>query len=70
MNKQIPPLLRLADAARIYGLSKSTFIRLRRQGVIPTFRTQGGQNMFYRDAIEQFLKINSYKNTDGNQQNS
>lgn len=70
MNTQIPPLLRLADAARIYGLSKSTFIRLRRQGVIPTFKTQGGQNMFYRDAIEQFLKINSYKNNDGNQQNS
>lgn len=70
MNNQIPPLLRLADAARIYGLSKSTFIRLRRQGVIPTFRTQGGQNMFYRDAIEQFLKINSYKTPDGNQQNS
>ena len=69
MNNQIPPLLRLADAARIYGLSKSTFIRLRRQGVIPTFRTQGGQNMFYRDAIEKFLKINSYNESNGEKQN-
>jgi len=69
MNNQIPPLLRLADAARIYGLSKSTFIRLRRQGVIQVFKTQGGQNMFYRDAIEKFLKINS-SNSDVNQQNS
>lgn len=57
MNKQVPPLLRLAEAARVYGLSKTTFIRLRKQKVLRVFKTQGGQNMFYRDDIENFLKL-------------
>jgi excisionase family DNA binding protein len=56
---QIPPLLRLAEASRHFGLSKTTLIRLRRQNVIRVFKTQGGQNMFYRDDIKAFLSKNS-----------
>jgi hypothetical protein len=56
---QTPPLLRLAEAARLFGLSKTTLIRLRRQGVLRIFKTQGKQNMFYRDDIKAFLSNNS-----------
>ena len=56
---QIPPLLRLAEASRHFGLSKTTLIRLRKQGVLRIFKTQGGQNMFYRDDIKAFLSNNS-----------
>lgn len=56
---QIPPLLRLAEAARHFGLSKTTMIRLRKQKVLRVFTTMGKQHMFYRDDIENFLKANS-----------
>lgn len=59
MNNKIPPLMRLAEAARHYGLSKTTLIRLRRQKALRVFTTQGKQHMFYRDDIENFLKNNS-----------
>ena len=58
---QIPPLLRLAEAARHFGLSKTTLIRLRRQGILRVFTTQGKQHMFYRDDISNFLNNNSTK---------
>jgi hypothetical protein len=59
MNPQTPPLLRLAEAARHFGLSKTTLIRLRKQKVLRVFTTLGKQNMFYRDDILAFLKNNS-----------
>jgi predicted site-specific integrase-resolvase len=61
-TNQLPPLIRLADAARIYGLSKTTFIRLRKAKVLRVFKTQGGQNMFYRDDINNFLKSRTEEN--------
>lgn len=59
MNNKIPPLLRLAEAAEHYGLSKTTLIRLRRQKALRVFTTVGKQHMFYRDDIDNFLKANS-----------
>jgi len=59
MNTQTPPLLRLAEAARFSGLSKTTLIRLRRQKALRIFTTMGKQHMYYRDDIENFLKTNS-----------
>ncbi len=59
MTTKIPPLMRLAEASRHYGLSKTTLIRLRRQGALRVFTTQGKQHMIYRDDIENFLKLNS-----------
>ncbi len=56
-----PPLLRLAEASAVFNLSKSTLLRLRRKGVIRTYKTEGGQFMFYRDDLTNFLT----KNTNG-----
>lgn len=66
MNK-IPPLLRLAEASRHYGISKTTLIRLRRNRVLKVFSTQGKQNMFYRDDIENYIKSNTI-NSENEQQ--
>jgi hypothetical protein len=57
--KETPPLLRLADATRVFNLSKSTLIRLRNAGKVKTFKTIGGQHMFYRDSLLEFIKSNS-----------
>ena len=51
--------MRLAEAARTYGISKTTLIRLRRAGKLRTFTTNGKQHMFYRDDITAYLKNNS-----------
>ena len=59
LPKETPPLLRLADAARIFNISKSTLLRLRRSGLIKTFRTLGGQHMIYRDSLNEFITQNS-----------
>jgi len=59
LPKDTPPLLRLADAARLLNISKSTILRLRRSGRIKTFRTLGGQHMIYRDSIVEYIKQNS-----------
>jgi hypothetical protein len=59
LPKETPPLLRLADAARIFNISKSTLLRLRRSGLIKTFRTLGGQHMLYRDSINDFITQHS-----------
>jgi DNA-binding transcriptional MerR regulator len=59
LPKDTPPLLRLSDAARIFNLSKSTLLRLRRSGVIKTFKTVGGQHMLYRDSLLELIKANS-----------
>ena len=61
-TNQVPPLIRLSEAARIYGLSKTTFIRLRKQKILRVFKTHGGQNMFYRDDINNFLKQRTEEN--------
>lgn len=57
--KETPPLLRLADASRVFNLSKSTLIRLRISGKIKTFKTVGGQHMFHRDSLLEYIKSNS-----------
>ena len=59
LPKDTPPLLRLADAARLFNISKSTILRLRRSGRIKTFKTLGGQHMIYRDSVLEFIKQNS-----------
>jgi excisionase family DNA binding protein len=56
-----PPLLRLTEANQIFNLSKSTLLRLRRKGVLKTYRTSGGQFMFYRDDLIDHIS----KNTNG-----
>lgn len=56
-----PPLLRLTEANQIFNLSKSTLLRLRRKGVLKTYRTSGGQFMFYRDDLIEHIS----KNTNG-----
>jgi len=53
------PLMRLAEAARTFGISKTTLIRLRRSGKLRVFVTNGKQNMYYRDDIVAYLKNNS-----------
>lgn len=53
------PLMRLAEAARTFGISKTTLIRLRRAGKLRVFVTNGKQNMYYRDDIVAYLKNNS-----------
>ncbi len=59
LPKETPPLLRLADAARVFNLSKSTLLRLRNSGSIKTFKTLGGQHMYFRDEILDFIKLNT-----------
>jgi hypothetical protein len=61
LPKETPPLLRLADAARIFNLSKSTLLRLRNSGSIKTFKTLGGQHMFFRDEILNFINQNTHE---------
>lgn len=61
LPKETPPLLRLADAARVFNLSKSTLLRLRNKGEIKTFRTLGGQHMFFRDEILNFINQNTHE---------
>jgi len=57
--KETPPLLRLADAVRIFNLSKSTLVRMRNKCLVKTFKTVGGQHMFYRDDLVAYIKSNS-----------
>lgn len=59
-----PPLLRLAEASASFNLSKSTLLRLRRKGAIRTYKTSGGQFMFYRDDLIEHIS----KNTNGDHQ--
>jgi predicted site-specific integrase-resolvase len=59
LPKETPPLLRLADASRIFNLSKSTLLRLRNKGAIKTFKTLGGQHMFFRDEILNYIEKNT-----------
>ena len=54
-----PPLLRLAEASSVFNLSKSTLLRIRRRNAVRTFRTSGGQYMFYRDDLIQYISINT-----------
>lgn len=56
-----PPLLRLADASREFGISKTTLIRLRKRNILKVFTTRGGQNMFFRSDIEDYINSNSTK---------
>ena len=57
--KETPPLLRLADAVRIFNLSKSTLVRMRNKCLVKTFKTVGGQHMFHRDDLVAYIKSNS-----------
>ena len=57
--KDTPPLLRLADVVRIFNLSKSTLVRMRNKALVKTFKTAGGQHMFYRDDLLEYIKNNS-----------
>ena len=59
-----PPLLRLNEASANFNLSKSTLLRMRRAGTVRTFKTTGGQFMFYRDDLIELIS----KNTNGNHQ--
>lgn len=57
-----PPLLRLNEANAVFNISKSTLLRLRRVNAVRTYRTAGGQYMFYRDDLIEHIS----KNTNGN----
>jgi excisionase family DNA binding protein len=59
-----PPLLRLAEAQSIFNISKSTLLRMRRRGDVRTYKTTGGQFMFYRDDLIEHIS----KNTNGKHQ--
>jgi excisionase family DNA binding protein len=59
-----PPLLRLNEASLHFNLSKSTLLRMRRSGTVRTYKTSGGQFMFYRDDLVDLIS----KNTNGNHQ--
>ena len=59
-----PPLLRLAEARSIFNISKSTLLRMRRRGDVRTYKTTGGQFMFYRDDLTEHIS----KNTNGKHQ--
>lgn len=54
-----PPLLRLAEASNVFNLSKSTLLRIRRRNAVRTYRTDGGQYMFYRDDLIEYITKNS-----------
>ena len=55
-----PPLLRLAEASSSFNMSKSTLLRLRRKGAVKTYKTSGGQFMFYRDDLIELISKNTY----------
>lgn len=59
LPKETPPLLRLAEAVRLFNLSKSTLVRMRNKKVVKTFKTVGNQHMFYRDSLIEYIKANS-----------
>jgi excisionase family DNA binding protein len=60
MKRQTTPEPRLAlsisDAARVLGVSLSTVRRWSDAGVLPSYRTPGGQRRYSREQLEAFLR--------------
>jgi len=48
--------LSISEAARVLGVSLSTVRRWSDAGVLPSYRTPGGQRRFSRDQLEDFLE--------------
>ena len=47
--------LTISEAARFLGVSLSTVRRWSDAGVLPSYRTPGGQRRYNRDQLESFL---------------
>jgi len=47
--------LSISEAAQVLGVSLSTVRRWSDAGVLPSYRTPGGQRRFSRDQLEDFL---------------
>ena len=48
--------LTISEAARFLGVSLSTVRRWSDAGVLPSYRTPGGQRRFSREQIDEFLR--------------
>jgi excisionase family DNA binding protein len=48
--------LSISEAARMLGVSLSTVRRWSDSGVLPSYRTPGGQRRYNRDQLEHFLR--------------
>jgi excisionase family DNA binding protein len=48
--------LSISEAARVLGVSLSTVRRWSDAGVLPSYRTPGGQRRYNRDQLERFLR--------------
>ena len=48
--------LSISEASRVLGVSLSTVRRWSDAGVLPSYRTPGGQRRYNRDQLEQFLR--------------
>jgi len=48
--------LSISEAARVLGVSLSTVRRWSDAGVLPSYRTPGGQRRYSRDQLETFLQ--------------
>jgi len=48
--------LSISEAARVLGVSLSTVRRWSDAGVLPSYRTPGGQRRYSREQLEAFLR--------------
>jgi excisionase family DNA binding protein len=48
--------LSISEAARVLGVSLSTVRRWSDAGVLPSYRTPGGQRRYNREQLERFLR--------------
>ena len=48
--------LSISEAARVLGVSLSTVRRWSDAGVLPSYRTPGGQRRYSREQLESFLR--------------
>jgi excisionase family DNA binding protein len=48
--------LSISEAARVLGVSLSTVRRWSDSGVLPSYRTPGGQRRYNREQLETFLR--------------
>jgi excisionase family DNA binding protein len=56
VDQQQPVLgLTISEAARLLGVSLSTVRRWSDAGVLPSYRTPGGQRRYNRDQLDSFL---------------
>lgn len=49
-------ILSISEASEHLGFHKATLRRWADKGILPHFRTPGGQRRFYRDELDAFLQ--------------